>query len=257
MSIILIFMLLSCLVFFFHINNAHSQLLNSTAQNDTITEFDIKIIEYADPFSIEDVLLKMRNVYKNQGKDAIIQTVPALIKRVNILLNKSKITEAEGEQLMDYIWALSVTVDHRIIPVFLKVISKGDVLSLDTPIGFYNCGRISINAFIDSLSNNSEWTKSYTSIVLKKMAEIDSLNTYFNADDKKSISLKLIELLKDKDGLVRRTSIRALAYFGDDSTIEILEKIIKTDTHVLNDGIYANRIDAKESIDKIKKRLMK
>lgn len=220
---------------------------------EIITESDLNIIKYSDIESTWKVLMKIRNIYEKQGKEALIPAVPALIDRTVRELQNFSQTEGEGEILGDFILVLSVTGDSRMKPVFLQILSSpvgGTIVSK----GFLNIGRSVIPDLIDSLGSASDYTKRATALTLSEICEFDTTGTFFNEEDKANITDKLIIMLDLKDHPSKFGALRALGYFGDESILPVLENIKNNDTLVTEKGFYLNRDEAAKAIENIRKR---
>lgn len=227
----------------------------------SITEMDLKLLENGDSNYASVVLLKMRRIYNNEGKDPIIPAIPALINRASLDLKMDYMGESEGELFGEIIWALSVTGDKRVEPVLLDIMVYPKISSWDVPKGFLRIGKSTFPPILnylysinDSTKNVNIGTKLNIALTLAKMGEYDSTGTYFTENDKKVIKEEMLKMIKDKNEDMRRVAVMALGYFGDKSTIPILNELKISDPFLSKNGKYFVRMEAENAISKIMKK---
>ena len=248
------------LAFFIFLGGSFSKAISDDSIHLSISDFDLKIIENGNCNSADVVLYKMRRIYDKRGKDPIIPAIPALIKRSNTDL-KMDLDECEGELFGEVIWALSVTGDKRVEPVLFDIMLCPNVSSWDVPKGFLRIGKSTFPPLLnylysinDSTKNVNILTKLGIVMTFAKMGEYDSTGTYFTENDKKVIKEEMLKLIKDKNENMRRVAVMALGYFGDKSTIPILNEIKISDPYFAKNGRYTVRREAEEAINNIMKR---
>jgi hypothetical protein len=164
----------------------------------------------------------------------------------------------EDELFGEIIWALSVTGDKRVEPVLLDIMVYPRISSWDVPKGFLRIGKSTFPSLLnylysinDSTKNVNIGTKMDIVFTLAKMGEYDSTGTYFTENDKKVIKEEVLKLIKDKNENMRKAAVRALGYFGDKSTIPILNEIKNTDPFISKNGRYFVRMEAEKAINNI------
>ena len=210
-----------------------SLLVHAEEIKNEISDYDIKAIEKADPFSAGEVLYKLERIYMAYGKNAIQPAIPALIKRATRVFNNPNLIgeDPEAEQFLDYIKVLSVSGDKRIEPLFVSVMVSKNIHTPDLAKGFNNIGKSIIPIIIDSLKSKEDWTIIKSSITVRQMVEFDSTSVIFSAEDKRSIKNILESNLK-KDKNVKLESIRALREFGDINTANILKVLLENEKDI-------------------------
>ena len=235
---------------------------HSESNDEQLTDFDLKTIEYADYNSVDRVLMKMRKIYKEKGKEPLLPAVPSLIKRtLKDLRNEETFNseiEGPGELLGNLIWAVSVTGDERTKPVLLEFMVAKKVSSWNVSRGFLNIGESVIPDIIDSLQSPNDWTKRRAAFYLGKMCEFDTTGTFFSSNDKNIIRDNLLTILDDYiDPVYIATVIFSLGYFGDVSTIPVLEHMKNNDEYSIQGRqgrSYPSRLAAQEAIERIRSR---
>ena len=239
-------------------------LFASPCFSDEINDNDLKTIQDGDTNSASVVIMKVRQIYGKEGKNAIVPAIPALINRtMNDLkiLESGKIGEGEGELLGDLLWALSISGDKRVEPVLLEAVLSGKVYLKEIPKGFLNIGKSSFPVLLDALKSVNDSTKHFVSasriqviFTLSQMEEYDSTGTYFTENDKTIIKQELLKCINDENKGVRRFAVKALGYFGNKSDIPVLTEIKNSDPFVSKKGDYQVRIEAEKAIENIMKK---
>jgi hypothetical protein len=198
-----------------------------TQDSDTVTQYDLNIIEYGDPYSFDSVLKKIKLIYTKHGKDAILQVMPSMIKRAQVILrdNKRLYNEPESEQFGDIIWVLSVSEDKRILPLFMEI-TASKVSSWDVAKGLLKVGKFSFKSISDSLESKSAWTVMKNSFLLKKMYEYDDNHKHFDDNMINTVRVKMEELLKSENNSIRIEAVRSLDLFGNEKSIPFLNQMI-------------------------------
>jgi len=225
--------------------------------NDIITENDIKILKNADTYSAGLVVHKIKKIFNAKGKEAIVLSIPIISDKV-IEMSKQKIfSENDGELLIDYIWILSVSEDKNAIPALLAMLSS-HLSSIDIPKAFLKFGKSIVPVLIDSLNSKSITTRDNTSLVLKRMKELNTNNDFFSIEEIKNIHNILVKIIKIENINNKYLPIVALKEFGDKNDLTLLNKIITDDKYsikrVNGDDFYINRYGAQETIKKINKK---
>ena len=208
---------------------------------DIITENDLKIIESGNTNSADSVIVKLKKtyLYTIQGKEIIIPAVPAIIKRtLNDIRKPDDLGEGEGELLGELIWALSVTGDERVKPVLLEFMACKKAYTWDTARGFLNLGKSVIPDIVDSLDSPNDCTKYQSAFTLGIMCECDKTGNFFSEQDKILIRTKLLKLAENMDSPYIAMPISALGYFGDETTVPVLDNI---KSHSKNIQIYTEK----------------
>ena len=84
-----------------------------------------------------------------------------------------------------------------------------------------------------SYLDRDNWEHSIGTIVtLKRMALLDTTGTYITEEFRETVRDKLVVMLADRadnEARLTRNAVGALAYFGDESVIPLLEEIGKDD----------------------------
>jgi len=238
-------------------------LFASPCFSDEINENDLKFLENGDTNSASVVIMKVRQIYGKEGKNAILPVIPAVINRtMNDLesLESGKLEEGEGEFLGDLLWTLSIIGDERVEPVLLAAVLNAKMSSSDVPKGFLNIGKSTFPKILDILKSATDSTSNFSiqsrcNVIgtLQEMAIYDSTGTYFKEDDKKIIKEELLKSVKNKNEYMRIFSVSALGYFGDKSTIPVLTEVKNSDPFISKKGDYWIRDEAEKAIENIMK----
>jgi hypothetical protein len=211
-------------------------------------------------FSIADSQLK--NANGSERKDANDQAISELIETAKKYLkeaNERRIDEGDGEAFEDIISDLSMTGDKRVAPILYEIMLCPYVSDWDVAKGFLRIGKSTFPQLLKYLYSINDPAQKYKMgtklniiVTLTKMGEFDSTGTYFTENDKKIIRKEMLKLIKDKDENMRRVSVMALGYYGDQSTIQILNEIKQTDPY-LSGKYYVVRMEAEKAINHLQK----
>ncbi len=109
-----------------------------------ISETDLKIIKYADVYSGSGVILKLENIYKMNGKDALKPAISAISERVISMLSKDEknnsLNDAEGEYLGSLLGILSISGDINAKDALLKAMISPNVTGFIISKGLFKLG---------------------------------------------------------------------------------------------------------------------
>jgi hypothetical protein len=199
-----------------------------------------------DPDAIAEVLFKLSDIYSDKGADALEPVVPDLITAVN---KELALPEDERWNIYDIVKIMSLSGDVRVRPLlltFMSVIAGGG--NPYTAQGLYAIGPDVIPAVRDSLISTSSETRGRAAVTLHKMAELDTDGSFFSDAAKSEIRAILLKNLTHEEASVRIYTVVALRSFGDQSVIDSLRRVEKTDAHKDSGGTYEVRVVATETL---------
>lgn len=224
-------------------------------QADEIT--DIKIIKYADMYSGSKIVLKLEKMYKLKGSDALKPFIPAISERCISMINKheenNSLNDAEGEYLGSLLTILSISGDANAKSALLRAMISKKVGGLVVSKGLMKLGPSVLPDIKLYLDDKDQMVVGNTISTLKDISLFDSTGMFFSQQDKNEFREYLLKQLKIFHPSLKFYIISALRYFGNKTTINILEEIKNSDGFV-KDGVYINKIWANDAIIEIKKR---
>ena len=189
-----------------------------TAENDTFTEADAKILKTGDHDAVADVVYKLADIYDAKGVDALKPAVPSLIESAYRELG---LPDDERWNIYEILRVLSVTGDERVKPLLLYIMSNmGGGGNPFTAQGFLKIGQSTVKDVADSLKSSSSDTRGRAAVTLHKMAEYDETGTFFSAKDRGIIKKCLVANLTDDEASVRMYTVVALRSFGDETAAD-------------------------------------
>ena len=216
------------------------------------TDADEKALKSTDPDAVAEVLYKLSDMYDAGGKEPLKPAVPALIESAQ---RELKLPEDERWNIVDIIKVVSMTGDERVKPLLLHIMAAmwggGNPF---TAQGLLAIGHSVVQDVADSLKSSNPETLGRAALTLHKMFELDESGKFFSPQDRKMIRERLVNNLTDENVNVRIYTVVAMRSFGDASVIGILENIEKHDAHKDSGGTYEVRIEASETLQKIKAR---
>ncbi len=197
-----------------------------------------------------NVIYKLLDIYDEKGKEALKPAVPALIESAE---RELKLPEDERWNIYDIIKMLSLTGDERTKPLLLNIMSTmGGGGNPFTAMGLLAIGHTVVKDVADSLKSTNSATRGRALITLHKMFEFDETGEFFTPEDRVMIRERIVANLVDEEATVRIYSVIALRSFGDASVINPLKHIEKHDAHKDSGGTYEVRIEATETLKKLK-----
>ncbi len=217
----------------------------------SFSDDDAQVIKHGDIFSAECVVAKLHVLFRKEGKEAVRVAAPALIYRANEILkipSEETSYEVYDEVLDNIIWLLNKIGDEGSKSVLLKVLSQGSPAE-----GMLAIRHSVVPDIIDSLGSTQDLMKIGAKGTLRRMDKLDP--SFFTKEEKDNIRSCFVDLLGDKNGIIRNIAIGGLVHFGDASTIPILEQIVKQDSwvrSVYGEDRYVNRIAAQKAIEQIR-----
>ena len=215
------------------------------------TAEDEKALKGTDPDAIAEVLYKLNDIHDEKGKEGMKPAVPSLIE---CAYRELKLEEDQRWNLIDIVKIVSLTGDERVKPLLLHIMSVmwggGNPF---TAQGFLAIGKSTINEVADSLKSTNPETIGRAAMTIHKMSEQDESGAFFSGQDRKMIRERLIANLNSENVNVRIYTIVALRSFGDDSVISFLEQVERHDAHKDSGGTYEVRIEATETLKKLRK----
>jgi len=244
--------LYTCLsALFFVVSFAVSGGIDCFAAEDlTFTEADAKALKSDNPDAVADVLFKLADMNEKKGKDALKPAVPALIQAAD---RELKLPEDQRWNLVDIVKILSMTGDERTKPMLLRVMSA--MWGGGNPFvaqGLVLIGQSTIPSVVDSLKSANPDTRGRAALTLHKMAQFDTAGAFFSKENREMIKKLLIGNLNDENVNVRIYTVVAMRSFGDNSVIPVLEHIEKYDAHKDSGGTYEVRLEATETLKKLR-----
>ncbi|MFC1490900.1 hypothetical protein ACFL6K_06790 [Candidatus Latescibacterota bacterium] len=228
-----------------------SPISGIAADEDIFTAADGETLKTStDPDAVADVIYKLSDIFAEKGKAALKPAIPALLASAE---RELALPEEERWNIYDIIKVISMAGDESVMPFLLNVMSSmGGGGNPYTAQGFYSIGKSSIKAVTDSLISPVADTKGRAALTLHKMFGIDESGTFFSAAEKNKIKDILVTNLGNANPSVRIYSIVALRSFGDDSVLNPIENIEKTDAHKDSGGYYEVRLEATETLKILK-----
>ncbi len=217
---------------------------------DSYTSADAKAMKSDDPDAVADVLYKLADIHKEQGKEGLKAAVPDLIEAVKKELS---LPEDERWNLIDVVKVLSMTGDERTKPMLLHIMSV--MWGGGNPFvaqGFLSIGSSTVQDVADSLKSASPETRGRAALTLYKMEQFDESGEFFSKKERGMIRDRLAANFDDEDVNVRINTVVAMRNFGDNSVIAALEQIKKYDAHKDSGGTYEVRIEAAETLKRLK-----
>ncbi len=230
-------------------------LLFMTISSSTIaqefTAEDEKILKSSsDPDEVADVIYKLADINDAKGKEALKPAIPALLSAAD---NELGLPEDQRWNIYDIIKVISMAGDESVMPFLLNVMSfmagGGNPF---TAQGFCSIGHQSVPAVTDSLKSTTTETRGRAAITLHRMYEFDESEALFNEDNRKTIRDLLVANLSDENASTRIYSIVALRSFGDETVLNPIVHIEKTDAHKDSGGTYEVRLEATETLKILK-----
>ena len=223
------------------------------ADEDTFTAADGEILKTStDPDAVADVIYKLSDIFDAKGKAALKPAIPALLASA---ARELALPEDERWNIYDIIKVISMSGDESVMPFLLNVMSAmGGGGNPFTAQGFCSIGAKSIKAVTDSLKSPVNETRGRAALTLHKMYGFDEGGTLFTAASVSAIRDLLVSNLVDENPSVRIYSIVALRSFGDDSVLNPIENIEKTDAHKDSGGTYEVRLEATETLKILKEK---
>jgi len=232
--------------FLWHVRTAVCVLcmaaLAGISAGETFTDKDAQVLKTGDSDAVADVIYKLTDLYDAQGKAALKPAVPALIESAS---RELKLPEDERWNIYETLKLLSLAGDERTKPLMLLTMSMmGGGGNPFTAQAFLAIGKTTIKDIVDSLSSPVSDTRGRAAVTLHKMAEFDETGSFFSPKDRETIKKKLVANLADQEASVRMYAVIALRSFGDQSVVDTLEHIRKTDAHKDSGGTYEVRVEA-------------
>lgn len=233
--------------------------ISGKCYSEQITSIDLKTIQYADIYSAENVLIKLKDMYNAEGEYSLESVIPAVNNRILTILyelnnEKRYLGDAEGEFLGDLIWVLSVAGDMRAKEALLNAMVSPYIFGEIISKGLFKLGPIILPDILNYYyTENKEYIKKAIPILIY-FAEKDSTGNFFPNNSKNKIKQKLVTLVKDNDEMLRYFSVKALGFFGDSTVIPLLNEIRESDIIQFNNGVYPVRSVANESIKRLERK---
>jgi hypothetical protein len=222
-----------------------------------ISDIDLKIIKYGDVYSGSKIIIKLENLYKLNGEGALKPATPAISERAISIISKAEknvsLNDSEGEYLGSLLRILSISCDNNAKNALLRAMISEKVTGLVISKGLMRLGPQVMPDIKVYLNDENKLIVGKTILTMKDIAELDSTGIFFSEKDKSDFKEYLLIKLKDFDASLKFFIISAIGYFGDESTINILDEI-KNKDNFKKDGIYINRIGAENAIKHIKLR---
>ena len=216
----------------------------------TFSDADAKALTSDNPDAVADVLFKLSDIHEKKGKEALKPAVPALIQAAE---RELKLPEDQRWNLIDIVKIMSMTGDERTRPMLLRVMSV--MWGGGNPFvaqGLVLIGQSAIPSVVDSLKSVNPDTRGRAALTLHKMAQFDKTGAFFSKDDREKIKKLMLENLNDENVNVRIYTVVAMRSFGDSSVIPTLEHIEKYDAHKDSGGTYEVRLEATETLKKLR-----
>ncbi len=219
----------------------------------TFSDDDAQIIKYADMHSASAVLSKLYTLFIKEGKEAVIESVPALVYRFHELRKippEKHGGEGQGEfegSIIDFLGRLG---DERSKSALLESMEYHCRAAVK---GLLAIGHSVVPDIINLIGSPRVRMKKGAIETLRQMGKLDP--TFFTKDERDKIRNRLVALLENENVKPGENYsfkvVLALDVFGDLSTIPILEKIAEQDSFI-NYGRYPTRIAAQKAIEEIK-----
>jgi hypothetical protein len=185
--------------------------------------------------TIDDI--NFRSIYEKEGEQGlrpyikeVADSVLAILEVVSIEGNY--LGEGNGERLLSYLRVLSYAGDMSSKEALLNAMISPQVGGDTIARGLMRLGPQVQPEIIAYLFHDNREYRIGTIDTLKRMARIDTAGTFLNKDFREKIREKLDTMLADSsqsDAGLTRSAIGALADFGDESDIPLLEKLSKED----------------------------
>ncbi len=218
----------------------------------TFSDQDAEIIKYADMYSASIVLAKLSVLFRKEGKEAVIDSVPALVYRYQELKKippEEHGGEGQGEFEVAIIAFLNELGDERSKSALLQSMEGQGRAAAK---GLLAIGHSVVADIINLMGSTRFNMKTGAMATLKSMANLDP--TFFTQEERDTIRNILVSHLGNENvnphENYRPRVIFTLEVFGDLSTIPTLEKIAAQDSFILN-GKYITRIKAEKAIEEI------
>ena len=219
----------------------------------TFSDDDAQIIKYADIHSASAVLNKLYTLFIKEGKEAVIDSVPALVYRFHELRKippEKHGGEGQGEfegAIIDFLGRLG---DERSKSALLASMEYHHRAAVK---GMLAIGHSVVPDIINLVGSPGFRMKTGAMATLWTMGKLDP--TFFTQEERDTIRNILVSHLGNENvnphENYRPRVIHTLEVFGDLSTIPTLEKIAAQDSFILN-GKYISRIQAENTIEKIR-----
>jgi len=236
--------------FFIMISSVAGLGVESNDASLVFTDADAEKLKNGDYEVVSEVLYKLVDIYEEKGKKGLKPAVPFLLESAK---KELKIPEDERWNIYDIVKVLCLTGDKRTKPMLLHLMST--MRGGGNPFvaqGFLAIGKSIIKDVTDSLKSVSSDTKGRAALTVHKMYQFDETGKFFSKEDREKIKKLLTVNLDNKAVNVRIFTVAALSSFGDESVIPKLEHIEKYDAHKDSGGTYEVRIEAAETLKKIK-----
>ena len=216
----------------------------------SFTAADAKTLKSGDKDAVSEVLFKLMKLQETKGREALKPAVPPLIE---CAWRELRLPQEQQWNLMDVIKVIGLTGDQQTKPMLLHIMSSirggGNPY---TAQGFLLMGAAVVKDIADSLQSKTPDTRGRAAQTLNKMAQFDKSGNFFSAADRTLIRDRLASNLKDTNVNVRVYTVDALAGFGDASVISALEQIEKKDAHKDSGGVYEVRVQATNTLKKLR-----
>lgn len=221
-----------------------------------ITERELQVIEFGDINSTSLVVEGVRQLFRQQGKEAVEASVPALVNRATRLreerLDRIQLGisdpqgEGKGELELHIVSVLSEIGDIRAKSLLLE--SLGNPKAEE---GLASMGPMVIRHLVDALASPDALIRMGAAGTLLIMVKRDP--SIFPEETMATITTHLVAFLKDEFDAVRGRAIEALGAFGDASVIPELERVAQQDPYLVA-GKHENRLKAMEALRKLRAR---
>ncbi|MBI4285776.1 MAG: HEAT repeat domain-containing protein [Chloroflexi bacterium] len=218
-----------------------------------ITDEDLQVIEFGDVNSTSWAVERLHQLFSQQGKEVVEAAVPALVNRATKLREERLdriqrgISDPGGEGKAE--------LELHIVQILIKI---GDIraksLLLASPQGIEglaSMGPSVIPDLVSALDSPDALIRTGAADTLLIMAKQDP--SIFPEETVVIIRTRIVALLRDEVGWVRRHAIEASGMFGDASIIPELEWIAQQDPYLVA-GKPENRIKAIEALKKLRAR---
>ncbi|MFC1490120.1 hypothetical protein ACFL6K_02800 [Candidatus Latescibacterota bacterium] len=181
---------------------------------------------------IDDI--NFRRLYEQEGEQGLrpyiheaADSALAILEIVDVEGNY--FGESNGERLGEFLDVLSYAGDMSSKDALLKAMSSPKISGNNIARGLMRLGP-EIQPEILSYLDRNNWDKKSigTLSTLGRMARIDTTGTYITEEFREKVRDKLVVMLAERannEAGLTRGAVWALAYFGDESVIPLLEEI--------------------------------
>ena len=230
------------------------------SQNITLETYDITKIENGSFMDVRETIIKLKNMYDSNGKDALSPVIIPLVNRTTSDLNTAQLNDLEEMNLKKMVELLAKTGDIRALDPLMNYLCGDhikDYRQADIDLGVDGIQRIGRDTFpqlADSLKSSRFMPGAVIARLLTRLAETNF--SLFESRDKDMFRKLLHENLNREKYEVRMYSAEALGFFGDDSSVPLLRQLQNDDPAVLpwRKSEHPVRKSAAESLDKISAR---